>query len=427
MSFWSEFESSSQEEWDAKITKDLKGSSLEINNAINPILFKNNKLTESKFPEKIQLNSDFDLKETTNSKILESLGQGVNSITLKNGIYNESLFKDVMHNIIDTNVIFSSDDLLDIKNSWLIWKNEQGAIAGSFRYDPINYFHRNGKWYNSKESDLSNWMLFYDECSKLNFHCIYVDGSVFGNSVNSPESQIGYISAQLNEYLELINTDELKEIKVIVKNAVGINYFIEIAKLRALRNVIYSIAKHRKLTIKLTLECTTSSSVLSPIDIDSNLLRITSSAMASFVGGADVISNLPFDFISENNNKNASRLTINIAHIIKEEAKVHKISDPMKGSHVIEEMTDQFKKKGWDLFKEIESKGGWLTYLSSEKIQKSSNQNILERSNDIINGDLSVIGFNKYRQSADDHLNFTLKNKQNIDSAFIELKMNELL
>ena len=427
MSFWSEFQSSSQEEWEAKITKDLRGRSLDINKDYNPIIFRSNKSTESNFPDQTYLNADFNLKELSNSQLLESLGYGLNSITLINGEFKDSILKDVMHNIINTNVIFSSDDLLETKYSWLNWKKGQGDIAGSLRYDPINYIHKNGNWFNSKESDLNNWMQFYDECSELDFQCIYVDGSIFGNCAYSPAIQIGYISSQLNEYFELLKISDQRKIKVIIRTAVGVNYFEEIAKLRALRNVIFSIATHRKLNINLILECVTSSSALSPIDIDTNLLRITSTAMASFIGGADIISNLPFDFFTDNKNKNARRLSINISHIIKEESKIHEYIDPMKGSHVIEEMTDQFKDNSWKLFKSIEDEGGWLSYLNSENILKQNKEHVLKKSNDIINGDLSIIGFNKYRLPSDDHLKFTTKSKKSKDSSFMELNMKELI
>ena len=104
----------------------------------------------------------------------------------------------------------------------------------------------------------------------------------------SPSFQIAFIAAHLNEYLELIKSDAKTAIKVIVKHAVGVNYFLEIAKLRALRNVLQSIAHHRKINIALIIESETSKTA-SPIDVDTNLIRITTTAMASFVGGSNII------------------------------------------------------------------------------------------------------------------------------------------
>ena len=160
---------------------------------------------------------------------------------------------------------------------------------------------------------------------------------------------------------------------------------------------------------------------------DTNLIRITASAMASFIGGSDIISNVSYDCLSDQKNKNAKRLSINISHIIKEESKVHNISDPLKGSHVIEEMTNQFKKESWELFKSIEDKGGWLSYLSSENILKLNKENVLKKTSDIKNGDHTVIGFNKYRLSSDENINISNKIDLTKNSAFIELNITKLI
>ena len=78
----------------------------------------------------------------------------------------------------------------------------------------------------------------------------------------------------------------------------------------------------------------------------------------------------PHDYFSETKDKNAQRLAINISHIIQEESKVNEISDPLKGSRVIEELTDLLNES-WNLFKNIENKGGWLITINLKILQKS--------------------------------------------------------
>ena len=427
MSFWSEFNASSQEEWNAKIAKDLKGKELSRNTICDPFIFQSTKSTQSKFPENIFLNGDFDLRYSSNENILSSLRYGVNAITLKNGAYDEKLLKNVMHEIIATHIEFSSKDLLQTKESWYAWKNKIGNVSGSFRFDPIAYYIKNGKWESSKDDDLNNWIDSYKEAAVLDFESVFVDGTIYGNAAFSPSFQIAFIAAHLNEYLELIKSDAKTAIKVIVKHAVGVNYFLEIAKLRALRNVLQSIAHHRKINIELIIESETSKTALSPIDVDTNLIRITTTAMASFVGGSNIISNIPHDYFSETKDKNAQRLAINISHIIQEESKVNEISDPLKGSHVIEELTDLLKNESWNLFKNIEKKGGWLNYYQSENIAKVNKENVQKRTEKIVSGDDSVIGFNKYRLSSDKNLKITAKNYEAKVAEFVELKLKKLI
>ena len=161
--------------------------------------------------------------------------------------------------------------------------------------------------------------------------------------------------------------------------------------------------------------------------VDTNLIRITTTAMASFVGGSNIISNIPHDYFSESKDKNAQRLAINISHIIQEESKVNEISDPLKGSHVIEELTDLLKNESWKMFKNIESKGGWLNYYQSENIAKVNNENVQKRTEKIVSGDDSVIGFNKYRLSSDKNLKITAKNYEAKVAEFVELKLKKLI
>ena len=115
------------------------------------------------------LNGDFDLRYSSNEHILNSLGYGINAITLKNGTYNDELLKNVMHEIIATHIEFSNDDLLNEKGSWFKWKALKENISGSFRFDPITCYVKKGQWEQSKESELNNWINFHNESTDLDF------------------------------------------------------------------------------------------------------------------------------------------------------------------------------------------------------------------------------------------------------------------
>ena len=118
------------------------------------------------------------MQSSSNENLLESLSYGINSITLINNDFNEKDLENIMHDIIDTHVVFSSENILKIKDGWLNWIKNNPGISGSFRFDPIADFHKRGKWVATKEGDLNNWQQFYNECNDLDFQTIYVDGSI---------------------------------------------------------------------------------------------------------------------------------------------------------------------------------------------------------------------------------------------------------
>ncbi len=430
MDLWSDFIPSSQKEWESKILKDLKGKSLDdhIQNTnigkINPFIFKSDRVNQTNFNDFTSINADFDLKKTTNDLILKGLSQGLNSITLFNGDYSKSLLSQVMHDLVQTHILFNSENINSNKDSWLKWQADHKNNSGFFRYDPIHYLNTKGKWFNSKDIDLENWIHFYN--ASASFQCIYVDGSIFEDGSVNVVDQISYIAANLNEYFELLRSKKQKVIKVFIRTSIGTSYLLEIAKLRALRSVVSSIEKHRKISIELKIESITSNSCLSPIDTDSNLLRLTTSAMSSILGGSDIITILPPDALSDNKSLNSQRLATNIAHVLKEEALLDNIKDPLKGAYIIEEITHKLKTESWSHFKEIEEEGGWISYFNTKKGQLKCAENIKNLSNKIRNGQDTIVGFNKYRHPADKKFNLSDENILCNESVFSALNMKEL-
>ena len=329
-----------------------------------------------------------------------------------------------MHELIQTHVVFNAENVNSNKESWLKWLADHKNNTGFFRYDPIHYLNTQGKWFNSKDKDLENWVHFYNASDS--FQCVYVDGSIFGNGGVNVIDQVSYIAANLNEYFELLQSNKQKKIKVVIRTSIGTSYLLEIAKLRALRTVIFSIAKHRKISIELKIESITSKSSLSPIDTDTNLLRLTTSTMSSILGGSDIITIIPPDEMSEDKSFNSQRLATNIGHILKEEAGLDHIKDPLKGSYLIEEITYKVKTESWSNFKEIEGQGGWISFFKTKKGQLKCAENIYDLSNKIRNGQNTIVGFNKYRHPADKEFNLSKNNFTCNESVFSALNMKEL-
>ena len=136
--------------------------------------------------------------------------------------------------------------------------------------------------------------------------------------------------------------------------AVGSNYFIEIAKLRAAR-VLWALAvgafgQCDEGTCRMRLFVRTPRRNKSAYDRYTNLLRVTTEAAAAVLGGCDQLTVEPFAF--------DAHLALNVQRILKEEAHLDAVADPAGGSYYIEALTDSLAREAWKLFQQHRSRRG---------------------------------------------------------------------
>ncbi|HTV01198.1 MAG TPA: methylmalonyl-CoA mutase family protein [Luteitalea sp.] len=140
-----------------------------------------------------------------------------------------------------------------------------------------------------------------------------------------------------------------------IVSAVGSAYFVEIAKLRALRRLWARALTAFPPTTSpaMRLHVRTSRANKSALDPGTNLLRVTTEAMSAVLGGADVVLVEPHGF--------DPHLAVNVQHLLAEEAHLGATADPAAGAYYIEWMTDRLGAAAWALFQSIESSGGYAT------------------------------------------------------------------
>ncbi len=143
--------------------------------------------------------------------------------------------------------------------------------------------------------------------------------------------------------------------------AVGVDFFMEIAKLRAAR-VLWSkmVAAFGgdAAAQKAWLAVCTARRDLTLYDPHVNLLRLTTQALAAAVGGADVIGILPYDGLTGGGTELGRRLAHNLHAILADESSLGDQVDPAGGSWYVEVLTDQLARKAWALFQDLERRGG---------------------------------------------------------------------
>ncbi|HSD06315.1 methylmalonyl-CoA mutase subunit beta [Flavobacterium sp.] len=263
--------------------------------------------------------------------------------------------------------------------------------------DPIGQLAKDGNWYTTKEkNNFDTLNTLSAVTSSLSF--ISINSGLYQNAGANIVQQIAYSLAHANEYFNRI-PDINKPI--IFQISVGSNYFFEIAKLRVFRILFKKIAQEYGHNLDCHIIATPTKRNKTIYDYNVNMLRTTTECMSAILGGADAISNLPYDALYHKDNEFGDRIARNQLLILKNESYFDKVDNPADGSYYIESLTNQLAEKALALFKDIEAKGGFLKHLNEgiikRKIQESADleQNLFD------SGKETLLGTNKYPNKED--------------------------
>jgi methylmalonyl-CoA mutase len=193
-----------------------------------------------------------------------------------------------------------------------------------------------------------------------------IDGARLGDSAANAVDEIGlslaagvdYMAAMQKRGVDPARAATLVEFRI----AVGGKYFFEIAKLRALRmlwaRVVESFDVPREVG-KARIAARTSRWNKTLYDPHVNVLRATTEAMAAVLGGADSVTVAPFDDCYEKPDEASRRLARNTQIILKREAMLSRVADPGGGAYALEAITEYVARESWKRMQEVEAKGGY--------------------------------------------------------------------
>jgi methylmalonyl-CoA mutase len=123
--------------------------------------------------------------------------------------------------------------------------------------------------------------------------------------------------------------------------------------------------------------------------------------MSAILGGANVISNLPYDAMYHKDNEFGDRISRNQLLILKYESYFDKVNNPADGAYYIESITKQLAEKALLLFKEIENNGGFITQLIEGNIQRKITESASKEQELFDSGKEVLLGTNKYPNKSD--------------------------
>ncbi len=181
--------------------------------------------------------------------------------------------------------------------------------------------------------------------------------------------------------------------------SVGSRFFMEIAKLRAARllwsRVVEAFGGDEE-NGRTHIHVRTSSRNQTKYDPWVNMLRTTTETFCAAVAGAESIDASPFDEAVREADEFSARIARNTQVILREEANLGRVVDPAGGSWYVEWLTDQLARKSWDLFREIEKKGGMSAALQGGFPQSICEKGALERTGKLAVRSEILVGTNMY-------------------------------
>uniref|UniRef100_UPI00404B9508 methylmalonyl-CoA mutase subunit beta n=1 Tax=Flavobacterium sp. TaxID=239 RepID=UPI00404B9508 len=277
-------------------------------------------------------------------------------------------------------------------------KLQQIAVAKNlhFRFliDPIGHLTSDGNWFENQKTDVK----ILQEINGLEIPFLTLKTNIYQEAGANITQQIAYTLAHLNEYFNAI--PNLKT-PITIEVAVGANYFFEIAKLRAIRLTLESLAAIYDFKPGFYIWAKPSKRNKTLYDYNVNMLRTTTECMSAVLGSADAVTNLPYDAIYHKDNEFGNRIARNQLLILKEESYLDAVQNPADGAYYIESLTQQLAEKALTLFKDIEANGGFITQLIEGTIQRKIGESAQKEQDLFDNGSEILLGTNKYPNKND--------------------------
>ncbi len=412
-SLFNEFDSVSSKQWKQKIQFDLKGADY------NEILVWNS-------PEDIDVKPFYHSDEfetlpevsscrgtqwkicqeifvssvtQANTKALNVLNRGAESILFVVPIEAVSIYHLLKNiNLSETTIHFKleflSENFIIRLTNYLKHKNATVYV----NLDLIGNLAKSGNWHYNLDQDheILDKIMIQSESFK---GILSVDMSLYQNAGANMIQQLAYGLAHANEYLnhykDIMTTKARDSFILNFIVATGPNYFFEIAKARALRELYKALAIEYGITLDCHIFTIPSKRNMSIYDYNNNMLRTTTECMSAILGGADTICNSPYDAIYHKDNEFGERISRNQLLILKHESYFDKVANPADGAYYIETLTSQLAEKALQLFKEIESNGGFLKQLKDGTIQRKIKESAIKEQNRFDALEDIILGTNK--------------------------------
>ena len=188
--------------------------------------------------------------------------------------------------------------------------------------------------------------------------------------------------------------------------AIGMNFFMEIAKLRSARllwhRIMTEFAPKKEGSLMLRTHCQTSGVSLQEQDPYNNVIRTAYEAMSAALGGTQSLHTNALDEAIALPTEFSARIARNTQLILQEETGITHVVDPLAGSYYIESLTAELAEKAWALIEEVEELGGMTKAVATGMPKLRIEETAARRQAQIDRGEEVIVGVNKYRKDKED-------------------------
>jgi methylmalonyl-CoA mutase len=283
--------------------------------------------------------------------------------------------------------------VLPVLAAFVVAGEEQGVsadkLSGTIQNDILKEFMvRNTYIYPPKHSmRIISDIFAYTSAHMPKFNSISISGYHMQEAGATQDLELAYTLADGVEYVRAgiaagMDIDAFAP-RLSFFWAIGMNFYLEIAKMRAARLLWCRImkgfnAKNPK-SLMLRTHCQTSGWSLTEQDPYNNIVRTTVEAMAAVFGGTQSLHTNSFDEAIALPTEFSSRIARNTQLIIQEETHITNVIDPWAGSYMMESLTQEMADKAWAIIEEVEAMGGMTKAVDSGwaklKIEAAAAQN----------------------------------------------------
>ena len=350
----------------------------------------------------------------TNAKLLDIRMKGVDSFGL---IFNpghipdeqevERLLNNIRADVMELN--FSCDDpyaVIQIIDQLVKkYNRDLDKVKGSLEFCPLSRFSTTGRFYVSEIDDFNTISKTFVAGNLLpNFQLLTVNGSIFKNSGAGIVSELAFTLAMGADYLTFLtdNSHDIDEIapRIRFHFAIGSDYFMEMAKFRAFRflwaKVVNAYGVSHADYTKTFIHGSNATWNKTLYDPYVNMLRTTTESMSAILGGVDSLNVLPFNEVFDTPDEFSERIARNQQLVLKNESFFDKVADPAAGSYYIETLTTKLIDKAWELFLQVDEKGGYLEAFKQGFIQQKVHGEADKKNRNIALRKMSLLGTNQY-------------------------------
>ena len=192
--------------------------------------------------------------------------------------------------------------------------------------------------------------------------------------------------------------------------AVGMDFFMEAAKLRAARilwaRIMDEFAPKQPASRMLRMHCQTSGASLQEQDPANNIVRTAYEALAAVLGGTQSLHTNAFDEAIALPTEASARIARNTQLILQHETGITRVVDPLAGSYYVESLTAELVEAAWALIQEVEALGGMTQAVADGVPKRLILEAATRRQAELDRGDAVIVGVNRFRTESEEPVVF---------------------